>query len=62
MVELTIQHNWGKWFVRNKHADNQDVCIPCDTPEEAWAVFEQLNGSPLEVITDFYAVRQKLKR
>jgi len=62
MVELTIQHNWGKWIVRNKHADNQDVCIPCDTSEEAWTVFEAFNGKPLEEIENFYAVRQKLGR
>lgn len=36
--------------------------IDCDTSEEAWAVFEQLNGKSLVEIENFIRVRHKLGR
>jgi hypothetical protein len=62
MVELTVEFIWAKWFVRNKHLNNQDVRIPCDTSEEAMNILEQLNGQPYEVIDAFHRARQKLGR
>lgn len=66
MVELTIQHNWGKWIVCNIHGGRVlgegYVAIPCDTSEEAMNILQQLNGQPYEVIDAFYRARKKLGR
>lgn len=65
MVELTIQHNWGKWIVCNIHGGrvlgDDYVSIPCDTSEEAWAIFEALNGKPLLEIESFIKARKRLE-
>lgn len=66
MMELTVEYNWAKWFVRNKHngrvLGEDYVAIPCDTSEEAMEILRQLNGQPYEVIDAFYRARQKLGR
>lgn len=63
MVELTIQHNWGKWLVRPKYETANRMVHPiidCDTSEEAWVVFEQLNGKSLVEIENFIKARRRL--
>lgn len=65
-MELTVQYNWGRWIVRNKHDGKylgaDYISIPCETSEEAMNILQQLNGQPYEVIDAFYRARKKLGR